>query len=78
MTESQSVPLAQPVLSVVRGEPTPTELAALLVVLASRSGSPAGRADPWLSRSRWAAPAQLMRAPVLRGQNAWRASAFPG
>jgi Acyl-CoA carboxylase epsilon subunit len=77
LTESQSVRPAVPVLTVLRGDPTPAELAALLVVLAGRVGAQSGRADTRPSRSRWSASAR-QRAPLLRGQNAWRASAFPG
>ena len=63
-----------PYLRVVRGEPTPSELAALVAVLATRSGpaAPAPRV-----RSAWADPARQLR--VGRpGPGAWRRSALPG
>ncbi|HEY6748309.1 MAG TPA: acyl-CoA carboxylase subunit epsilon [Mycobacteriales bacterium] len=63
-----------PYLRVVRGEPTPSELAALIAVLATRSGP-----DPATPpvRSAWADPARRLR--VARpGPGAWRRSALPG
>ncbi len=68
---------ARPLLSVVRGEPTPAELAALAVVIAARArptgaGAPAGQ-----SGSEWSAPIRLMRPQLGRGPGAWRASGLP-
>ncbi|HEY2078138.1 MAG TPA: acyl-CoA carboxylase subunit epsilon [Streptosporangiaceae bacterium] len=64
-------------MRVVRGEPTPAELAALIVVLGARSSSsaraPVGRSQ----RSRWAARDRLVRQPVAAGPGAWRSSAKP-
>jgi Acyl-CoA carboxylase epsilon subunit len=67
MTES-------PYLRVVRGEPTASELAALVAVLATRS-VPAAAAPS--VRSAWADPARRLR--VGRpGPGGWRRSALPG
>jgi Acyl-CoA carboxylase epsilon subunit len=63
-----------PVFSVVRGQPTADELAALLVVLASR---PAHRAAQRGSQSPWSSPGQRLRAPIFPGPGAWRASGLP-
>jgi hypothetical protein len=65
-----------PLFRVTAGVPTPDELAALLVVLASRpqaaaSGGPA-------RRSEWSAKGRMLRAAVHPGPGAWRASALPG
>ena len=62
-------------LFLVRGEPTPEELAAVIAVLTARSaaGSPAPAPPP---RSLWAAP--VLRGPVVPGPGAWRAAALPG
>ncbi len=68
---------ARPVLSIVRGEPTPAELAAVLVALAGLARRPGEAAEPRQSRSQWSAPAQLMRAQLTRGPGAWRASGLP-
>jgi hypothetical protein len=67
---------AAPLFAVTRGRPAPDELAALLVVLASRPVAPAsgGRA----ARSEWSAKGRMVRAPVRPGPGAWRASALPG
>jgi hypothetical protein len=63
-----------PYLRVVRGAPTPDELAALVAVLAARSVPPA--AAPRV-RSAWADPARSLR--VSRpGAGAWWRSALPG
>ncbi|MGH3304138.1 MAG: acyl-CoA carboxylase subunit epsilon [Streptosporangiaceae bacterium] len=76
MTEAQTSPQRRPVLSVLRGEPTPDELAALLVVLASRQ--PGRRADPGQRPSLWSSPGRTLRAPMSPGKGAWRASGLPG
>jgi hypothetical protein len=75
MTEPQDAPRPVPVLSVLRGEPTPDELAALLVVLASRQS--AQPAEPRKRPSLWSAPGQTLQAPLFPGPGAWRASGLP-
>lgn len=67
-----------PYLTVVRGEPTDAELAAVVTVLAARAAaaSPAARrAEPGSSRSQWASRYRLPRQPIHAGPGAWRASA---
>jgi hypothetical protein len=55
--------------------PTADELAALLVVLASR---PAGPATSGIAgQASWSAKGRMLRAPVRPGPGAWRASALP-
>jgi Acyl-CoA carboxylase epsilon subunit len=74
MTDEQAPPQMPPVLSVLRGAPTPDELAALLVVLASRQ--PARRTIA--SRpSFWSSRGHLVGAPLFPGAGAWRASGLP-
>jgi Acyl-CoA carboxylase epsilon subunit len=75
MTEPQDAPKSPPVLSVLRGEPTPDELAAMLVVLASRLR--AHPADGDKPPSLWSSPAQTLQAPLFSGPGAWRASGLP-
>ncbi len=62
----------EPIFSVVKGQPTDEELAALVAVLAAAappSGSgPIGRASGWSSYRR------SVRAPVHPGPQAWRLS----
>ena len=66
MTESP------PLLRVVRGNPTPEELAALIAVVSTRGGAVE---EPAPARSLWAAPA--LRRPLSPGPGAWRASSLP-
>ena len=61
---------------VERGEPTPEELAALLAVIATRSGAadkPAAQPKPsaWSDRSRY------VRTRLSHLPDGWRTSAFP-
>ena len=76
MSEDQAevTPPARPLLTVVRGEPTPEQLAALTAVIAARAsaGSDAGPAP---TRSLWRTP--VLRTPLTPGPGAWRASALP-
>ena len=68
----------QPLLRVVRGDPTVEELAALTVVIATRRAGPstAQTAEP-RPRSAWGSAARASR-PVLRpGPDAWRMSGLP-
>ena len=61
----------QPLLRVVRGEPSPEELAALIAVVASR-GAPAATSVPVARR--WRTP---LRAPLpAAGPGVWQASAW--
>ncbi|MGH8867853.1 MAG: acyl-CoA carboxylase subunit epsilon [Actinomycetes bacterium] len=66
---------ARPVLRVVRGDPSPEEIAALVAVLASRTA--AGEPRPSAPVSRWADRAALLRRPLSHGPGSWRASAWP-
>ncbi len=75
MTQRQGRPQPPLVLSVVAGQPTPDELAALLVVLASRQ--PARRAGADQRPSLWSWPGGALRVPVVPGPGAWRASGLP-
>jgi Acyl-CoA carboxylase epsilon subunit len=63
-----------PFLRVVKGEPTPDELAALVAVLASLGGPAVPPARP---PAEWNAPRRLHRAPRPHGPGAWRASGLP-
>jgi hypothetical protein len=72
MTDSTHRP---PLLRVVKGDPTPEELAALVAVVGARPGAsdaPAPRPRPL-----WGHPAAAMRRPHRAGPGAWRASALP-
>ncbi len=70
----------QPLLRVVRGEPTAEELAALVAVLAARQAATAAAVDRArrAPRPAWGDPATAVRRPVTPGPDAWRRSALPG
>jgi Acyl-CoA carboxylase epsilon subunit len=72
MSEEQA---QRPHLRVVRGDPAPEELAALLAVVATRAATAPERDRP--ARSEWADPARRMRAAPPAGPGAWRRSATP-
>ena len=64
----------QPLLRVVRGEPTAEELAALVAVVTARATASRPETTPvsvWTDRSR------LVRSCPAAGPGAWRASGWP-
>jgi Acyl-CoA carboxylase epsilon subunit len=65
---AQPTPVA---LTVMHGNPTPEELAALLTIVATASGDD----PPPQARSRWGRP--MLRGPHHSEPGAWRASALP-
>lgn len=77
MTEPEAAapdaPLERPLLSVVRGEPSPEELAALVAVISARAAA-AGEPDA-PARPAWGAP--VLRGPLPHGPGAWRSSGLP-
>ncbi|GAA3606979.1 acyl-CoA carboxylase subunit epsilon [Microlunatus ginsengisoli] len=73
MTPSTADPDGAPVISVVRGNPTPEEIAAVVLVLT------AGRAEEAATRSpsptgQWAAYWRSLRTPIAPGPGSWRQS----
>lgn len=64
---------ARPLLRIVRGNPTPQELAAVVAVVATRGGSCEAPAKP--PASLWASKAAGLRKPIHPGPGAWAASA---
>lgn len=63
-----------PALRIVKGDPTPEQLAALVAVVAAASG---GEASAPRRTTEWARPARRLRAPHHPGLGAWRASGLP-
>ena len=61
-----------PALRIVRGDPTPEELAALVAVLAAASGG-GEMAGPGGPVAQWAPPARLMR-PAVAPTGWWESS----
>jgi hypothetical protein len=76
VTETADDGPARPLLRVVRGNPAPEELAALLAVVTAR-GSAVEEPEHAVP-SRWAARSTSLRRPLPRGPGAWRASGLPG
>ncbi len=63
------------VLRVVRGQPTPEELAAVTAVVTAVASSGVRAAPPpTVRRGRWNDPAVRHRRPWLPGPGAWRAT----
>ncbi len=63
-----------PLLRIVKGDPTPEELGALVAVVAALGGpaAPATRRTPV-----WNAPARMQRRVLRQGPGAWRSSGLP-
>jgi hypothetical protein len=72
--------VADSYLSVVRGDATAEEIAALVATLtavaAARSAASASAAQP-PARHNWNARTRLLRSPVLPSAGGWRRSALP-
>jgi hypothetical protein len=64
------------ILKVVKGDPTPEELAALVAVVAARSAGAAPAAEPERA-SNWATYWRNAGQPLRPGPGQWRASAHP-
>jgi acyl-CoA carboxylase epsilon subunit len=65
---------AKPALRIVRGNPSPEELAALAAVVAAAAGS-GDTARPAPVRGRWNDPAHSLRRPLHPGAGGWVAAA---
>jgi hypothetical protein len=68
--------MSDPVLRVVKGDPTPEELAALIAVVTARAAAPADAPDNNRA-SNWATYWRNARSPFRPGPGRWRASAHP-
>ncbi|WP_229051714.1 acyl-CoA carboxylase subunit epsilon [Aeromicrobium sp. Leaf350] len=76
---SEETPEPQkPALRVVKGDPTPEELAALVAVLAARSAAAADAAARTRKpvRSEWGHPARAVRGVHRPGADQWRRSSW--
>lgn len=77
MTEEQPGPEQRRALfSIVRGEPTDAEVAALTVVLAVATAGAGDENGPPV-RDAWSNPAGRVRGPLTVGPGAWRATYLP-
>ena len=66
-----------PDLVIVKGDPTDEEIAAVVAVLFARAAPAEPPAPRPVTRSEWSAGSRRLRAPLVRGPGAWRASALP-
>jgi len=71
---------AVPYLTIVKGDASAEEIAALVTALAAvaaaRSGGAVG-SEPGPVRDNWSARARLLRSPVHPAADGWRRSALP-
>jgi Acyl-CoA carboxylase epsilon subunit len=68
---------ATPALAIVAGNPSAEQIAAVVTVLSARLRPAGATGAGQATRSRWSARSRQLRAPLLRGPGAWRASALP-
>jgi len=74
VTEDQAQP--EPLLRIVKGDPTPEEVAALVtVVSAMAAGAAEAAANRKLPKPEWSAHHRKLRASHRHGAGAWRNSA---
>ena len=62
-------------LRIVRGDPTPEEIAVLTALVAASGGGE--EPAPRVRRGGWNDPARGFRQPVTSGPNGWRAALAP-
>ena len=76
---SEAAQPAPAALRIVRGEPSPEELAALVAVLAARAAAGTGRSETPRSASGWTDRARSLRSGRVEfgARGGWRASALP-
>jgi Acyl-CoA carboxylase epsilon subunit len=74
---AESTPVAT--MSVVRGQPTPEEVAALVAVIAGRAASAieSGRRAASAPTSGWTDRSRYVRGQLSHSPDGWRASAMP-
>ena len=76
---AQPTPAAVAAIRIVRGEPSPEELAALVAVLAARAAAGTGEPEAPRAASGWTDRARSMRSGRVEfgARSGWRASALP-
>ena len=72
--DEQAGQQSPPMLRVVRGDPTPEELAAVVAVLAAAGSSTPSTPEP---RGQWRSRGRNVRPSLSRGHDAWRSSGLP-
>ena len=66
-----------PLLRVVKGDPTPEEVAALVAVVSAMAAGNAAAGAKARPRPEWSAPHRKLRGIHRHGPGAWRATALP-
>ncbi len=75
-SKSDAAEESTPLLRIVKGDPTPEEVAALVsVVSAMAAGAAQTSANQKRPRPEWSAPHRRLRGTHRHGAGAWRASA---
>ncbi len=74
MSTIDSTGTAAPAISVISGNPTPTELAVVISLLTRLPQTNTVQPNP---PSRWSDREAMMRPVISPGPGAWRASSFP-
>jgi len=77
MTDPTETAVPQPLLQIVKGDPTPEELAALVAVVSARAAAAPAPAPAPDHASDWASYWRNLRRPLQHGPGRWRASAHP-
>ncbi|MEO5654315.1 MAG: acyl-CoA carboxylase epsilon subunit [Marmoricola sp.] len=67
----------QPLLRVVKGDPSPAEVAALVAVVSAMAAGAAAADAGSEPRSEWSAHHRKLRGIHRHGPGAWRANALP-
>ncbi|CAN5384382.1 hypothetical protein BH10ACT8_BH10ACT8_21830 [soil metagenome] len=67
---------AAPVLRIVKGNPTPEEIAAVTVLLTAPTGDGDARTADQRHGAGWTDPNLRLRRPIPAGPGAWRASVW--
>ncbi len=74
--DAEETEAQQPLLRIVKGDPTPEEIAALVsVVSAMAAGAAEAAAKDKAPKPEWSAHHRKLRAPLRHGAGAWRHSA---
>ncbi len=74
--ETEETEPQKPLLRIVKGDPTPEEVAALVSVVSAMAASAAeASANQKRPRPEWSAPHRRLRGTHRHGAGAWRASA---
>jgi len=67
--------VSRPQLRIVRGDPTPEELAVVTAIVTAIASAPSGGSVGAPQRGRWNDPAAAVRRRLLPGPGAWRGTA---